>query len=152
MEIFPDEDCFHLGVKALIRNREGKILLLQGQSASSRTFWDIPGGRLKRGETMLDALQRELEEEVGLKGISVLIPLNMHLTNVRIPSHGNDVGLILSIYRCDLDYDFTPKLSYEHIHFDWFNVVDAVQLLKPRYPASIISDVIALEPGEHCVI
>ena len=145
MDIFPVEDCFHLGVKALICNRHSKVLLLQGMDRSSRTFWDIPGGRLKRGETVLNALQRELEEEVGLREISGVVPMNMHLTHVRIPSPNGDVGLILSLYRYDLNDDFTPELSHEHINFDWFNVLDAAKLLGSRYPASIIADVISLE-------
>ena len=51
-----------------ILKREGKILL--GQRAPHRKayplFWDVIGGRVEDGETLEDALHRELGEEIGI--------------------------------------------------------------------------------------
>jgi 8-oxo-dGTP pyrophosphatase MutT (NUDIX family) len=134
------EDSFHLGVKALIRNREGKVLLLEKERRSKQTYWDLPGGRLQRGETALEALQREVEEEVGLKEINGAISLSMHLTNIRIPSRDADVGLIISVYTFDVFFEFTPELSDEHINFGWFDVFEAIGYLESQYPPELIND------------
>jgi len=51
-------------VGALIVNREGKILL-----AKSHKWFDmytLPGGHIEVGESMTDAVRREVKEEVGL--------------------------------------------------------------------------------------
>ena len=51
-------------VGALIANKEGKILL-----AKSHKWFDkytLPGGHIEIGETMEQALKREVKEEVGL--------------------------------------------------------------------------------------
>ncbi|MBO0888276.1 NUDIX domain-containing protein [Candidatus Bathyarchaeota archaeon] len=51
-------------VGALIVNTEGKILL-----AKSHKWFDkytLPGGHIEIGETMEDAVKREVKEEVGL--------------------------------------------------------------------------------------
>ncbi len=51
-------------VGALIVNKDGKILL-----AKSHKWFDkytLPGGHIEVGETMEDALKREVKEEVGL--------------------------------------------------------------------------------------
>lgn len=51
-------------VGAIIVNRNGKILLVRGERFN-RQFY-IPGGHIEWGETMADALQREIKEETGL--------------------------------------------------------------------------------------
>lgn len=47
-----NEEIFHLGVKALINNNKRKILLLEKNSAISKStnpeHWDLPGGRLDK--------------------------------------------------------------------------------------------------------
>ena len=60
-------------VGALIRNDEGRVFA-QRRSATRRVLpgiWDIVGGHLEVGETVHDALAREIREETGwlLRGI-----------------------------------------------------------------------------------
>jgi 8-oxo-dGTP pyrophosphatase MutT (NUDIX family) len=138
------EDCFHLGVKTLIRNNAGKLLLLERQHRSKGVYWDIPGGRLQKGESLLETLRRELEEETGLKNIEGAFPFTMMVTNIRIPIQGNDVGLILSIYRYDINSTFTPCLSAEHTSFGWFSASEAAELLKNQYPSEFIESLAKL--------
>lgn len=132
------EDCFHLGVKALIRNNAGKLLLLERQHRVKGSYWDIPGGRLKKGESLVETLRREVEEETGLKNIEGAYPFTMIVTDIRIPTPESDVGLILSIYRHDMHATFSPLLSTEHSNFGWFNVAEVAQLLKNQYPSEFI--------------
>jgi nucleoside triphosphatase len=51
-------------VGALIFNPEGKVLLLK--SDKWRNKYVVPGGHIELGETMEDALKREVKEETGL--------------------------------------------------------------------------------------
>lgn len=60
------EDLFHLGVKALLHNRQGSILLLK-----AKTFC---GGRTHKHETIGNALKREIFEETGLDAVKLLEP------------------------------------------------------------------------------
>ena len=58
-QVFPEPT-----VGALIVNKEGKILL-----ARSHKWFDkytLPGGHIEVGENMVDAVKREVKEEVGL--------------------------------------------------------------------------------------
>lgn len=55
-----------------ILKRDGKILL--GRRAAHRKAyplcWDVIGGRVEEGETLEDALHRELGEEIGIAPVS----------------------------------------------------------------------------------
>lgn len=59
-----------VGVKILLRNGEGKFLVLRRSKikyAEVGTEWDIAGGRIEAGDTLLDNLKREVKEETGLE-------------------------------------------------------------------------------------
>ena len=56
-------------VVAAIIERQGKILIGRRKAAQSHPLqWEFPGGKVEPGETPAQALARELEEELGLRG------------------------------------------------------------------------------------
>jgi 8-oxo-dGTP diphosphatase len=144
-----NEDTFHLGIKALIRNKSGKILLMKVNKTvlkgyNGETYWDIPGGRIQKDGTVEDTLRREIEEETGILDVSNIKPINMVLSKIRIPlDENNNVGLILSIYSCEIPEDAEIKLSDEHSEYGWFLPEEASKLLAFKYPeefTSIVAD------------
>lgn len=143
-----NEDTFHLGIKALIRNDEGKILLLKVNPAklrgSDQEYWDIPGGRIQRGDTVEQTLRREIAEEIGVTDIDGIRPLAMVLSNIRIPLDPVDVGLILSIYTCSISPDAHVTLSDEHVDLGWFAPEEAAKLLQIKYPLEFTSKIASL--------
>lgn len=59
-----------VGVKALLKNPEGKFLLLRRSSEKYPEVgakWDIVGGRIEPGTPLLDNLKREIREETKLE-------------------------------------------------------------------------------------
>ncbi len=53
-----------IGVRALVLDEEGRICLVRH---SYRDGWYLPGGGVKTGESLVDAMQRELREETGVE-------------------------------------------------------------------------------------
>lgn len=58
-----------VGVKAFLKNKEGKFLLLKRSSEkykNTKGVWDIVGGRIDPGTSLLENLKREIQEETQL--------------------------------------------------------------------------------------
>ena len=57
---------FTVTAGAIVFNDSGEVLLLKHRFRSG-SGWGLPGGFLEAGEQPLDALRRELREEIGLE-------------------------------------------------------------------------------------
>lgn len=133
------EDVYHLGIKALLRRHDGRILLLQVNPkklrGEQRQYWDLPGGRVQRGDTVVDTLRREVREETGIDALNAIKEVGMVLSNIRIPLNEIDsAGLILGVYTCSIPDDATVALSDEHTAYDWFAPKEAAERLRVKYP------------------
>ena len=55
-----------LGVGAVVV-RDGKVLLVKRGHEPLKGRWSLPGGRVELGETLVEAVRREIREETGLE-------------------------------------------------------------------------------------
>ena len=53
-------------VGAVIKNRDGRLLLIRRGHEPGARLWSLPGGRIEPGETDQQAVAREILEETGL--------------------------------------------------------------------------------------
>ncbi|MFJ9613423.1 NUDIX hydrolase [Streptomyces noursei] len=131
-------------VGAVILNRDGEAFA-QKRSPHRRLFpdaWDVVGGHVEPGETILEALAREVEEETGWRLRHVRRYLGTTTWN------GDDgAGLrheadYLVEVEGDLDH---PALEWsKHSTYDWFGPESLDRLKENREPGEfLIHDLIA---------
>lgn len=99
--------------------KDGAVLL--GRRAAHRSYpdrWDIIGGHVEPGETLEQALIREVEEEIGVTPGQFA-----KLTSLRAE------GIELHIYRVDAWSGGSPFIrNDEHAELRWFTVEAACSL------------------------
>jgi mutator protein MutT len=125
-------DYIGVGVGALIFNDEGKLLLaLRGpQAKNERGKWEIPGGAVQFGETIEQALKREILEEIG---IEIRIKEMLQLCDHIIPDERQH--WVSPTYICEV-VSGTPSIQEpgKCEALEWFSLEEAEQL-----PLSVVT-------------
>ncbi len=134
------EKLFFIGVKALIQNNEGNILILLADVANHRMniepYWDTPGGRIETGDNEADTLKKEVKEETGIELQDTGEIIATVFSNHEIPLYeGGTAGLLLRIWRVPFQDDMVVVISAEHTEYAWVTPVDAAERLSHKYPA-----------------
>lgn len=86
--------------------------------------WGLPGGRVESGETLIQAITRECEEELGsMPEYLRMIPLEKFTTA--------DLGFEYHTFFCVINEEFQPILNHEHTGYAW---IDSGIWPKPMHP------------------
>lgn len=134
-----NEEVFHLGVKALIRNKRGQILVLQKNpnrpgKRHNPPHWDLPGGRLKKGDDIETTLRKELKEELDINNLKILSLFDTSISNFTIYDHKVRLGLLLVTFLCLLKDNGKIKImDDEHNHYKWYTPKQAAKLLQVKF-------------------
>jgi 8-oxo-dGTP pyrophosphatase MutT (NUDIX family) len=76
--------------------------------------WGLPGGKVDPGESLLAAMTRECEEELGsMPSHQRVIPIEQFTSS--------DGGFVYHTFFCTVDHEFVPVLNDEHIGWAWIN-------------------------------
>ena len=139
------EKLFQVGVKALIENDKGEILIFRADTSYDHigdvdTYWDIAGGRIKEGQTIESTLQREVEEETGISKIVASEFFTAVVSKHEIPfKDGVMSGLVLMIYKVKVPQNSKIVLSPEHDKYEWVDKKLAAKRLANKYPPEFTS-------------
>jgi len=117
---------FYVGIKGFIA-KDGKVLLLK---KVGEDLWETPGGRIDGDETIQEALNRELHEEVAnIKNIEIKDILGAHRLQKDI---NGDTSLVLIYYLVRADIDGIPELSDEHDDYMWADKDEALKAMADK--------------------
>ena len=108
---------------------DNRILLLKVRSKSSHDAekWEIPGGKVKKGEFFDQALKREFMEETGLE-INIDSLYNVIQNDYIACKTNEDIKSIQLIMKVSSKTD-EVKISEEHDDYRWFSKEELKELI-----------------------
>ena len=112
---------FHVGAHALILDERSKILITKRSAVENYMplLWDIPGGSVDMGETVENALIREVKEETNID-ILPIKPIYVHTELSLIPN----AQLIQIVYKCAYIGGIIVLDTEEHNEYQWVEYRD----------------------------
>jgi ADP-ribose pyrophosphatase YjhB (NUDIX family) len=89
-----------------------RYLYLMRNDPKHPDTWGLPGGRIESRETLIDAITRECQEELGsMPEYIKLVPLEKFTTA--------DQQFSYHTFFCTVTQEFVPKLNHEHTGWAW---------------------------------
>lgn len=91
-----------------------RYLYLMRNDAKYPGTWGLPGGKAEPGESLLEAMQRECQEEIGYFPEYIrMVPLEQFTSS--------DGAFIYHTFFCCVAEEFRPVLNEEHLGYAWIN-------------------------------
>jgi len=129
-----------LGVRALVLDRDSRVALVRHTYIGQ---WYLPGGGVKKGESVEDALRRELAEEVALHEVTIERLLGVYHSR----REAKDDHIVIFVVRAELDPTaLRPADALEIAEAGWF-ALDALPTGLSPATASRIAEYRAGETG-----
>lgn len=101
-----------------------RYLYLLRRDSKHPDTWGLPGGKVDAGETLLMAMQRECQEELGLMpDYLALMPIEKFTST--------DHNFHYHTFFCTVAEEFRPQLNSEHQGYAW---IDCNTWPRPLHP------------------
>jgi phosphoglycolate phosphatase len=111
-------------VGALIFNKTGEVLMIRTHKWSN--LWGIPGGKIKYGESAIDALRREVQEETNLEIVEIRFILVQDCIDSK--EFYREAHFVLLNYSCVCAHDAAVKLNEEANDYRWVSPAAALEM------------------------
>ena len=133
-------EVVHVAAAAIINSRNEILISQRAPNAHQGGLWEFPGGKLEVGESVQQALLRELEEELD-------IHVNSYRPLIKITHQYAEKTVLLDVWKVD-NYKGTP-IGKEGQSICWQSID---QLNLAEFPAANVPAIQAINLPEHYLI
>lgn len=114
-------------VSAIVRRGDAYLLVLRANAPAARMY-AFPGGRVEQGESLEEAVLRELTEETGIIGSNPQSFMQFDLGKEGSPG---DKHFILTVFTVEETTLVDVVAADDAMDFGWYSIAEARTLLMP---------------------
>ena len=130
-----DEPTHVLVVSGFVTNDDGDVLLVRAEGRG----WELPGGQVEKGEGLLDALRREVEEEA----CCIVEPIRLLSIDLRL----TPPEMLVHVFACR-HLSGTPRAREAAVpEAGWFTPAEARRLVERSPAADRLRDALGAPEG-----
>jgi 8-oxo-dGTP diphosphatase len=120
------------------RKRAVEVLIVH-RSPQQGGYWHVVAGGVELGETVVEAAERELQEETGLVaevtgGFDVIEYVEVLTKEPADRTSVDDPGVAVTCFHVNAPHWWEPKLDWEHDRHRWCELEEALDTL--RWPGT----------------
>ena len=114
-----------VSIDLVIRNSQGQVLLGLRTNRPAQGFWFVPGGRIRKDESMTAAFSRLTEGELGVKtalDTARFLGPYQHFYTDNFSGDDFSTHYVVLGYELALDLDIPSLPDDQHQDYRWFSV------------------------------
>lgn len=114
-----------ISIDFVIENKRGHILLGKRLNLPARNYWFVPGGRIRKDETISSAFTRLALDELNVKATfdsaNFIAPYE-HFYTDNFSGDDFSTHYVVLAYKLNLDIDLSQLPNKQHDNYNWFEI------------------------------
>jgi 8-oxo-dGTP diphosphatase len=132
----------HVAVGVVINSQQQILIAKRPDTAHQGGLWEFPGGKIEKGEKVIDALFRELQEEVNLRVTNAEFLMD-------ICHDYGDKQVLLDVWLCK---DFVgDAVGNENQEIKWIRFEELRSYTFPSANQAIIDTLLGMVSEQTCL-
>lgn len=118
-----------ISIDLIVQDPQGRVLLGQRVNRPAVNYWFVPGGRIRKNETLDDAFIRLTRTELGCefpRSQAQFQGVYEHLYNDSVFGEGPNTHYVVLAYRLLIDVTVLELPEYQHSDYHWWLPADAL--------------------------